>query len=152
MVCGASIDKWSRRRCDDNPPPPQFRAALTILTLGEAALFAECAPIRSIVRDRLTTAVVASFRLSPAIALTPKAIQEKILNSEISAKFAAFAAALMLSSLLIAGVACMFNVSVEQHTAGIGESGQRQMRMPPGGRHLLPMRSILATLMSITEN
>jgi hypothetical protein len=46
--------------------------------------------------------------------LSPKATQEIILNTAISAKFAAFAGALTLSSLLIAGVACMFNVSVEQ--------------------------------------
>jgi hypothetical protein len=73
------------------------------------------------------------------------------LNSEISAKFAAFAGALMLSSLLIAGVAYMFNVSVEQHAAGIGDS-PATVRMPPVGRHLLPMRSKVATLMSITGN
>ena len=75
------------------------------------------------------------------------------MNSEISAKFAAFAAALTLSSLLIGGVAFMFNVSVKEHTAGIGDSGQRQsVRMPPGGRHPLPMRSNVATLISITGN
>ena len=59
--------------------------------------------------------------------------QEKVMNSEISAKFAVFAPALTLNSVLIAGVACMFNVSVEQHTAGIGDSSQRQCGCLAGG-------------------
>jgi hypothetical protein len=41
------------------------------------------------------------------------------MNTQISTKFAALAAALMMNSLLIVGVAYLFNSSVHQHTAAI---------------------------------
>jgi hypothetical protein len=50
---------------------------------------------------------------------------ETIMNTEISAKFAAFTAALTMTGLIIAGLAYMFNVPVAQATPGIADSGQR---------------------------
>jgi hypothetical protein len=43
--------------------------------------------------------------------------QETVMNTQISSKFAALAVALMMNSLLIVGVAYLFNNSASQHSA-----------------------------------
>ncbi len=57
-------------------------------------------------------------------------IKAPIVNAEISAKLAAFAAALTMNGLLAAGMAYLFNAPLERHTtpleqhaAGIADSG-----------------------------
>jgi hypothetical protein len=51
---------------------------------------------------------------------------ETIMIPEISSKLAAFAVALMMNGLIIAGVAYMFNVQVDHQTTRIADSGHRQ--------------------------
>ena len=52
------------------------------------------------------------------------------MNIEISAKFAAFTAALTMTGLIIAGLAYLFNVPVAQPTPGIADSGEPVLRSP----------------------
>jgi hypothetical protein len=47
------------------------------------------------------------------------------MNAEISAKFAAFTAALTINGLIIAAVAYIFNVPVLHRVAAIADSGER---------------------------
>ena len=47
------------------------------------------------------------------------------MNAEISAKFAAFTAALTMNALIIAAVVCIFNVPVPERVAAIADSGER---------------------------
>jgi hypothetical protein len=54
-----------------------------------------------------------SHRNTSMTALT--LISETLMNTQISSKFAALAAALMMNSLLIAGVAYLFNGPLHQH-------------------------------------
>jgi hypothetical protein len=59
---------------------------------------------------------------------------ERFMNTEISAKFTAFAAAFTMNCLIFSGVAYMFDVPVKQNTPGIADSGQRrQCGCTPGG-------------------
>jgi hypothetical protein len=50
---------------------------------------------------------------------------ETSMNAEISAKFAAFTAALTINGLIIAAVAYIFNVPLSQRVAAIADSGER---------------------------
>jgi len=44
------------------------------------------------------------------------------MNTQISSKFAALAVALMMNSLIIGGVAYLFNGPLHPHTAVVGQS------------------------------
>jgi hypothetical protein len=66
-------------------------------------------------------------------------LEERIVNTNISGKFAAFAAALTMNGLILAGVAYVFNAPFERHIAGIADSGLRRQcgctsREPDGCR------------------
>jgi hypothetical protein len=50
-------------------------------------------------------------------------ISETIMNTQISSKLAALAAALMMNSLLIGGVAYLFSGPLHQHVAVISAAG-----------------------------
>ena len=60
-------------------------------------------------------------------------IEERIMNTKISTKLTALAAALAMNGLIVGGVAHMFYVPLklhaalsERHTAGIADSGGRR--------------------------
>jgi hypothetical protein len=62
-----------------------------------------------------------------------------IMNADISRKFAAFAAALTMNGLILAGLAFVFNAPLERHIAGIADAGLRRQcgctpREPDGCR------------------
>jgi hypothetical protein len=53
-------------------------------------------------------------------------LEVRIVNADISGKFAAFAAALTMNGLILAGLAYVFNAPLERHIAGIADSGLRR--------------------------
>jgi hypothetical protein len=59
-------------------------------------------------------------------------LEVPIVNAELSGKFAAFAAALTMNGLILAGLAYVFNAPLERHIAGIADAGlQRRCGCTP---------------------
>jgi hypothetical protein len=48
------------------------------------------------------------------------------MNAQISSKLAAFAIALMMNAMIIAGVSYVFDAQMDQLSIGIADSGQRR--------------------------
>jgi hypothetical protein len=72
-------------------------------------------------------------------------LEVRIVNADISGKFAAFAAALTMNGLILAGMAYVFNAPLERHMAGIADSGLRHQcgctpREPDGCRCIAASR------------